>query len=255
MTWGRSDLTPARQAALPLRQARYPGGQRGTLAAMRYTVWIGVLGVLLGNSAVAAPPAATTAKATDRPAGATRASVEAKLAKEGRTLVQADVQAMGKDADLILIDIMRDHRASSALRTRAVDALAASGSAVARDQLVRLVTVTKDEADLPLVRKALLGLGWMGDGRIVANAGPWLDHKSPAVRLDAAVGLALSKNPEAFELLARHNRREKDADVRQQIDRLIKRHQDEHPKAVAKPSPRPRIAPPPPMEGRDSPRR
>jgi hypothetical protein len=181
---------------------------------------------------------------------ATRPAVEERLSKEGGRLAPKDIKAMGKDADLVLIDISRDSHASTTLRTRAVDALAASGTVVGREHLVRLTAANTNEADLPLVRKALLGLGWMHDSRIVDNAGPWLEHKATAVRLDAAVALALSKNPQAFELLERHNRGEKDVEVRQKIQRLIKNFRDEQPKAAPKVAPKPRIEPPGPMEGR-----
>lgn len=206
---------------------------------------LSVLGTLCSLSLAMAAPTAQ-----QPPATATRPAVEELLSKEGGPLAPKDIKAMGKDADLVLIDIARDAHAATALRTRAVDALAASGTVVGREHLVRLTAVNTNEADLPLVRKALLGLGWMHDSRIVHNAGPWLEHKAPAVRLDAAVALALSKNPQAFELLERHNRNEKDADVRQKIQRLIKQYHDEQPKTAPKVAPKPRIEPPGPMEGR-----
>jgi len=217
---------------------------------MRHRVWNAIASsFLLGaisslSSAIAAPAA------HEPPVPATRTVVEGLLLKEKGTLAPKDIKAMGKDADLVLIDIARDTHASTTLRTRAVDALAASGTVVGREHLVRITTANNNEADLPLVRKALLGLGWMHDGRIVDNAGPWLEHKAPAVRLDAAVALALSKNPQAFELLERHNRTEKDTDVRHKIQLLIKQYRDEQPKSVPKSAPKPRILPPPPMEGR-----
>lgn len=206
---------------------------------------LSVLGVVCSFRVAAATP-----NPQEPPVPATRTSVEGVLSKEGGPLASKDIKAMGKDADLVLIDIARDTHASSTLRTRAVGALAASGTVVGREHLVRLTTANNNEADLPLVRKALLGLGWMHDSRIVDNAGPWLEHKAAPVRLDAAVALALSKNPQAFELLERHNRSEKDADVRQKIQRLIKQYRDEQPKAAPKVAPKPRIEPPPPMEGR-----
>lgn len=217
---------------------------------MRHTFWNAIaLSVLIGAIG-SLPPAIAAPTAQEPPAAATRTVVEGLLSKEKGPLAPKDIKAMGKDADLVLIDIARDTHASTTLRTRAVDALAASGTVVGREHLVRITTANTNEADLPLVRKALLGLGWMHDGRIVDNVGPWLEHKAPAVRLDAAVALALSKNPQAFELLERHNRTEKDSDVRQTIQRLIKQYRDEQPKAAPKAAPKPRILPPPPMEGR-----
>jgi hypothetical protein len=209
---------------------------------------------LVGSFAVICPaeaaPKAAEATVKEPQAAATRPRVEEMLSKEGGRLGPKDIKAMGKDADLVLIDISRDSHASTTLRTRAVDALAASATVVGREHLVRLTTANSNEADLPLVRKALLGLGWMHDSRIVDNAGPWLEHKSTAVRLDTAVALALSKNAQAFELLERHNRNEKDAEVRQKIQRLIKQYRDEQPKAAPKAAQKPRIEPPGPMEGR-----
>lgn len=203
------------------------------------------IGLALFNvGTVLAAPKTPTAQAT-------RASVEAVLVKEGGPMAPKDVQAMGKDADLVLIDIVRDAHASAVLRGRAIDALAASGTVVARDQLVRIVKPTQSEVDLALVRKALLGLGWLRDGRILANAGPWLDHDSAPVRLDAAVALALSKNEDAIELLQRHNRTEKDVNVKRQIQRLIDNNRPAAP-ANPKPANKPRIMPPAPIEGRDS---
>lgn len=184
------------------------------------------------------------------PVQATRASVDAALTKDGRPLVPADVKAMGKDAEHVLIEIVRYEHAPSGLRGRAIDALAASGSVVARDQLLRIVKPTQNEVELPLVRKALLGLGWLHDARIVANVGPWLAHDSAAVRLDAAVALALAKNIDATDLLEKHNRTEKSSDLKRSIARLVANNRAEQPHL--KPAHRPRIMLPPPIESRDS---
>lgn len=214
----------------------------GVAGNMRW-ILVGV-GLVLFSSTVA------FARTKEPLVQATRAGVEAALTKDGRKLVHADVKAMGKDADHVLIDIFRDGHAPVGLRGRAIDALAASGSVVARNQLVSIVKATQSEVELSLVRKALLGLGWLHDARIVANVGPWLAHDSAAVRLDAALALALSKNIYATDLLETHIRTEKDSDLKRLITRLIAINRAEQP--PPRPAHRARIMPPQPLESRDS---
>lgn len=171
-------------------------------------------------------------------------------ALQGSTpLTPARMAELGPDADLALIDVLRDGKLSATVHGRAVDGLAASGSKVARDHLVRVAMAT-GEVELTVLRRALLGLGWLRDGRAPEIIAPWLDHASAQVRLDAAVALALTKTEAAIDLLTRHNRNEKDTNVRKKIDRLVKRLQEE---MAPEPTPRkdqPRVVPPPPMEGR-----
>ena len=167
-------------------------------------------------------------------------------------ITPAGVASWGKDADLVLIDLVRDTKLEGAVRARAVDALGASGSPVARDQLVRVATVSAEEAELPLLRRALLALGWVADGRAPATIAPWLSHESSAVRVDAATALALTKTAEARDLLQRRLRDEKDAPTRARIERLVRELERTLPPPPRRRAPPPRVAPPPPMEGRDA---
>ncbi len=162
------------------------------------------------------------------------------------------VGSMGKDADLVLIDLVRDDKVEREVRGRAIDALAASGTVVARDQLVRMATSTGDELEVTLLRRALLGLGWMRDGRATDIISPWLTHPEAQVRTDAAVALALTKTKGALETLERHKRGEKDAGVRSKVERLIRQLRHELPPEPKRRQEQPRVQPPPPVEGRNS---
>lgn len=220
-----------------------PLTREGTMTSRMCVVCVGI-GLVLFDATLGF----ARKKATPPPA--TRPSVEAALNRTEGRLVSADVKSMGADADRVLVEIVSDEHAPGELRGRAIDALAASGSAVARAQLLRMVKPTQSEVDLSLVRKALLGLGWLHDARIVVNAGPWLEHDSVNVRSDAAMALALSKSTEATDLLERHNRTEKDLGLKRSIAHLIAINRAQQ--APPKPAAKPRITPPPPLEGRDS---
>lgn len=198
----------------------------------------------------AAPGAAPSAPRAnpDQPPPATRERVLTILSQPG-VITPARVSQMGTDADLVLIDLLRDGQLSPEIRSRTVDALAASGSRVARDQLVR-VAVATSEVELPVLRRALLGLGWLRDARAPEAIANWVDHSNVQVRLDAAVALALTKSPEALGLLERRARAEKDASARQKVERLVKQlRKDLPPEPPIRPNER-RVQPPPPVEGR-----
>ncbi|MCG5053964.1 MAG: hypothetical protein KA712_13455 [Myxococcales bacterium] len=196
------------------------------------------------------PPSPVPTRAKSPPPPADQVKLLELLASPG-LITPAKLEALGRDADLALIDILRDAAVERALKARAIDALAATGSPVARDHLVRMIATAPREADLVLLRRAFLGIGWLRDGRAVQMLAPWLDHAEPEVRLDAAVALNLTRRVDALEALAARRKREKNKLVAGKLERLIHDLEQALPAQPPPPRQHPRVQPPPPMEGRD----
>ena len=92
-----------------------------------------------------------------------------------------------------------------------------------------------DAGDKLLLRKAALALGWAGGNAVPDQIGPLLDHPDPDVRIDAAIGLGLTRSEEAADLLRKRFDVETVPKVRNQIGRQIRLIEEAM--AAAKPSP------------------
>jgi hypothetical protein len=156
------------------------------------------------------------------PAQVSRATVEAKL----RTYQPepGPWRALGAGTEQALIAVAGDGKTEIVLRARAVSTLAYFNGPAARKFLEATVdgkATSSDPGDRVLVRKAAVALGWLGGSRVPDKLAPLLDSQDPDVRLDAAVGLGLTRLPAAAEPLRKRLDLETDARVRTQISRQI----------------------------------
>jgi HEAT repeat protein len=111
------------------------------------------------------------------------------------------------------------------MRARAVSALALAPSWASREFLGKLVGSTamaKDAADLLLIRRAAMALGWQGGPAAPPLLAGLLEHTDPEVRVDAALALGLTRLPHAAELLRSRLDVESDGRVRGYISRQLR---------------------------------
>ncbi len=167
---------------------------------------------------------AASATVTSAATPATRASVEARLRAYDLPPSEKDLQKLGRDVDLVLVEIAGNAKVEILIRVRAVSALANCGTVAARrffDQTIDKYATSTVPADRLLLRKAAVGLGWMGGLTTPDRLGPLLENPDPDVRLDAAIGLGLTRLPGAAALLRKRLPVEPDARVRVHIGRQL----------------------------------
>jgi HEAT repeat protein len=185
---------------------------------------VGVRGFLL---ALAILPLGSRPLAA-RPAGATRAAPAGRVA---RSTVEARLrayepgpasgwQALGAGADEALIEIGRDPKVDVLIRARAVSALGYFPTLPARHFLEQ--TIASGAGDKLLLRRACVALGWMGGLGVPARLAPLLEHADPDVRIDAAVGLALTRLGTAADILRKRVDTEREPRVRAQMGRQLR---------------------------------
>ena len=158
-----------------------------------------------------------------------RAAVEARLRANTPPRSAADWQAVGTGIDEILIAIAGDAKAELKLRARAVSALGVVSTRPGRaflETVVKQKASATDAGDKLLLRKAALALGWVGGTLVPGQLGPLLAHPDPDVRIDAAIGLGLTRSEEAADLLRIRFDVETVPKVRSQIGRQLRLIED-----------------------------
>ncbi|HEY2899933.1 MAG TPA: HEAT repeat domain-containing protein [Polyangia bacterium] len=156
---------------------------------------------------------------SDRPA------IEQKLQQSGAGLSADAAHALTRGETQILFAIVDDRAVAPVVRGRAVTSLGWVRSAAAHDFLENLIIrklPSSDAGDRLLLRKAAVALGWQSGPRVVDTLAPLLEHVDPDVRLDAAVGLGLSRNHAAEQPLRDRLTREDDANVRRQLETQLR---------------------------------
>jgi HEAT repeat protein len=175
--------------------------------------------VQLALPALGKPPAPAP-----RAAKVSRAVVEARLRGSDGKKATTDWRALGAGVDDALIEVGGDTKTEIAIRARAVAALATLGTSNARRFLDKTI-LAKGEATEPddklILRKAAVALGWMGGRETPARLAPLLDHPDPEVRLDAAIGLGLTRLANAADPLRKRLATESDARVKTQLSRQL----------------------------------
>jgi HEAT repeats len=196
-------------------------------------VLVGLCAPLLAPPGWSAPRSASVPKAEGqhpKVPPATRSAVESWLRAHELPPRKDELGALGEGADAALVAIAADEKVEILIRARAISAVAYYPSPEARRLLVGLVgrkpPPAKPAAAPPagqnlLVRKAAVGLGWMGGLDVPGHLGPLLDDPDPEVRLDAAIGLGLTRLSAAADLLRKRLLVEQDPRVRQQIGRQL----------------------------------
>jgi HEAT repeat protein len=156
--------------------------------------------------------------------GVTRAAVEARL-NTFHNDSAAGWQALGPGADLALVEIGGDAKAPALVRARAVSALGYFPTAPARrflEQTLDGKATATDPTDRLLLRRAAVALGWLGGLGVTARLGPLLAHADPEVRVDAAIGLGLTRLAISADLLRKRLDVEPLPRVRSQIGRQLR---------------------------------
>jgi len=167
-----------------------------------------------------------------------RVTVETRLQANTLPRSAAEWQALGPGTDEILVAIAGDAKAALQLRAHAVSALGVMSTRAGRallESVVKQKAASADAGDKLLLRKAALALGWAGGNAVPGQLGPLLDHPDPDVRIDAAIGLGLTRSEEAADLLRKRFDIETVPKVRNQIGRQIRLIDEAV--AAAKPSP------------------
>jgi HEAT repeat protein len=187
---------------------------------MSWCIWKSTAGALI---LLVLTATATTARA----ASATRPAVEARLRAHEIPAQAKAWQDLGSDVDARLAEIARDGKVEILVRARAVSALGFFSSAGARRCLEETIDgninlAAANPAQRLLLRKASVALGWMGGFTVPARLGPLLENPDPEVRLDAAIGLGLTRLATAAELLRNRLPKETVDRVRTQIGRQIR---------------------------------
>lgn len=137
-----------------------------------------------------------------------------------------------------LMDIAVDGKVDGLIRARAVAALRLLPSSATHDFLGRLVSdkaLSKEAADRLVVRRAAIALGWLAGPETDTKLAALFGNEDPEVRLDAAIGLGLSRAANAPIFLRRQLAVEQVPRVRQQIERQLQ--------ALGQPPPAPEKAP------------
>lgn len=178
-----------------------------------------VLVVLVLLALLAASPALAG------PARPTRAAVEARLRAHELPPPPAEWRALGAGVDEVLVEIGADDKVEVLVRARAVSVLGHLSTPVARRFLEETIDARLESShpdDRLLLRRAAVALGWMGGNGVAARLGPLLANPDPDVRLDAAIGLGLTRTAAAADLLRKRLPDEPVARVRTQLGRQIR---------------------------------
>jgi len=176
-------------------------------------------------------PAAARPVTAPRP---TRAAIEPRLRSYQPD--PAGWRALGPGTDQTLIEIAGDGKTEVLLRARAVATLGYFPTPAARKFLETTITskgTSSDPGDRLLVSKAAVSLGWLGGLDVPGRLAPLLSHADAEVRLDAVIGLGLTRLPAAAEALKKRLDLETVPRVRTQISRQIQVIEDARAAAAA----------------------
>jgi HEAT repeat protein len=172
---------------------------------------------------VAVAPAAQAA-----PGGAkakeARAEVEAYLGSHDVAAV-ADLRKLSPSPERPLMAIALDARGDGLVRARAVAALRLLPSPEVQGFLGKLLAdkaKSGDSTDRLLLRRGAIALGWMSGPRAETRLALLFENQDPEVRLDAAIGLGLTRSAEAPRLLEKQLEVEAVPRVRAQIEKQLK---------------------------------
>jgi hypothetical protein len=170
-------------------------------------------------AAPSAPPAAAAGKAAESRArlAAFLADHDVPTADELRAVAAPTVPALMAVAD--------DDRAAALVRARAVAGLRLFPSPGVQAYLGKLIAAkakSSDPADRLLLRRAAVALGWLAGPHTPEDLALLFDNPDPEVRLDAVVGLGLTRSAAALPVLRRQLAVESVPRVRNQIERRLR---------------------------------
>lgn len=154
-----------------------------------------------------------------------RKSVETRLAGYERAFQAEDLVALGPGADKVLAEIAGDREAPPVTRARAVSALGYARTPAARaflEKTLRTHAGGTGAIERLLLRKAAVALGFQGLPGAAGLVAPLLLHADEEVRLDAAIGLGLTRSQAGLDTLRARLPGENSGAVKFQIEKQIK---------------------------------
>jgi hypothetical protein len=167
--------------------------------------------------------AASTAAPDAGRAISEQAAVERYLSTHDLPAV-AELDALSKVPEKTLMAIALDLHAERLTRSRAVAALRLLPSPVVQEFLAKLIqdkASTTDPTERLLLRRAAVALGWMAGSDAPGRLAQLFENQDPEVRLDAVLGIAMSRAMNAGAVLRRHLLVETASRVRDQIRRQL----------------------------------
>ena len=156
-------------------------------------------------------------------AGEARGKVEAYLASHD-VPDGAELGELCAAPDKPLMAIVADARVQGLLRARAAAALRLVPTPEVRAFLGKLVQTkakASDAADRLILRRTAVALGWMAGPDASEQLALLFENEDAEVRLDAAIGIGLTRSATAPSLLRRQLAVETAARVRDQIERQL----------------------------------
>lgn len=196
--------------------------------------------MVLALSSLAAAPAAPEAGGS----AAERTKIEAYLATHD-VPAASELRAFASVPETALIAIASDANAERLTRARAVAALRLLPSPGVQEFLskfIRSKAVTTDATERLLLRRAAVALGWMAGSDAPDLLSLLFDNEDEEVRLDAVLGISMSRAWNAADTLRKRLPVESSPRVKQQIERqlvALAGPQPEPPKATASKKNRP----------------
>jgi hypothetical protein len=203
---------------------------------------VAIVASALAAAAAAAAPVATAGHPGGK--GDERPKLEAFLADHDVPSA-AQLQTIARAPAKSLMTIAADAHAPALVRARAVAALRLFPSADTRSFLAGLIEAkakTTDATEGLLVRRAAVALGWLGGPDVCEQIAVLFANENSEIRVDAAIGLGLTRAAEAPALLRAQLAVETVPRVRDQIERQLR--------SLPRPPP-----PPTPTEKKQQPQR
>jgi HEAT repeat protein len=184
-------------------------------------------------------------------AGAERAQIEAYLATHD-VAAAAELRGFAAAPEKTLMAIASAGDAERLTRSRAVAALRLLPSPTVQDFLASLIegkAKATDETDRLLLRRAAVALGWIGGSDAPELLALLFDNDAPEVRLDAALGISMTRAASASAILHKQLVVEPSPRVREQIQRQLTALGEEPPAPEKAPGPKKRQPTREPMRG------
>jgi hypothetical protein len=136
-----------------------------------------------------------------------------------------ELRALGKAPDKTLMALSSDTHADGLVRARATAGLRFFPTPEVQTFLGKLIqknAKTTDATDRLIVRRAALALGWMVAATASDTLALLFDNDDIEVRVDAAIGLGLTRSEAAVGYLRRRLAVESAPRVREQIERQLR---------------------------------
>lgn len=170
---------------------------------------------------LAARPSAASPEAG--PASPERAKIEGYLQSHD-VASAADLRGILPAPEKVLMTVASDSHADKLVRARAVAALRLLPSPAVQEFLMKVVqdkATATDAADRLIVRRAAIALGWMAGTDAPELLAALFANEDAEVRVDAVLGISMSRAEGAATVLRKQLAVESSARVRQQIERQL----------------------------------